>query len=189
MRVTKIKIKNFRAFYETLEIDLHKAGKNLLVYGENGSGKSSLYLALKLFLESSDDTSTQFEDHQNIFIEDEAHIKLHLRTNPWANEHVYEWSRTTRETEDQRIIAASKATGFLDYKALLETHNVSHDEEDVNVFMLLIDNLLANTIGDVKPIEVLPTTGMTYNRHHILAETQPHRLQNWKNRLNYSITS
>ena len=148
MRVTKIKIKNFRAFYETLEIDLHKAGKNLLVYGENGSGKSSLYLALKLFLESSEDTSTQFEDHQNIFIEDEGHIKLHLRTNPWANEHVYEWSRTTRETEDQRIIAASKAKGFLDYKALLKTHNVSHDEEDVNVFMLLIDNLLANTIGD-----------------------------------------
>ena len=148
MRVTKIEIKNFRAFYETLEIDLHKAGKNLLVYGENGSGKSSLYLALKLFLESSEDTSTQFEDHQNIFIEDEGHIKLHLRTNPWANEHVYEWSRTTRETEDQRIIAASKAKGFLDYKALLKTHNVSHDEEDVNVFMLLIDNLLANTIGD-----------------------------------------
>ena len=58
MRVTKIEIKNFRAFYGTLEIDLHKTGKNLLVYGENGSGKTSLYLALKSFLESSEDTAT-----------------------------------------------------------------------------------------------------------------------------------
>ena len=67
MRITKIEIKDFRAFYGTLEIDLHKAGKNLLVYGENGSGKSSLYLGLKLLLESSEiastgeDTSTGFE--------------------------------------------------------------------------------------------------------------------------------
>lgn len=43
MRITKIEINNFRAFYGTYQIDLHKAGKNLLVYGENGSGKTSLY--------------------------------------------------------------------------------------------------------------------------------------------------
>ena len=57
VRITKIEIKNFRAFPRTYQIDLHKAGKNLLVYGENGSGKTSLYLALKLFLESSEDAS------------------------------------------------------------------------------------------------------------------------------------
>ena len=148
MRITKIEIKDFRAFYGTLEIDLHKAGKNLLVYGENGSGKSSLYLALKLFLESSEDSSYRFENHQNIFIADDGHIKLHLQADSVSNECVYKWSRTVRETENQRIIDASKAKGFLDYKALLKTHNVNHDEEDVNVFVLLIDNLLANTISD-----------------------------------------
>ena len=37
MRITKIEIKNFRAFPDTYQIDLHKAGKNLIVYGENGS--------------------------------------------------------------------------------------------------------------------------------------------------------
>ena len=54
MRITKIEIKNFRAFYGEYLIDLYKAGKNLLVYGENGSGKTSLYQALKFFLESSE---------------------------------------------------------------------------------------------------------------------------------------
>lgn len=148
MRITKIKTKNFRAFRGTLEIDLHKAGKNLLIYGENGSGKSSLYLALKSFLESSEDSSTQFKTHQNIFIKDDGYTKLHLRVDSVSNECIYKWSRTVRETGDQRIIDASKAKGFLDYKALLKTHNVNHDEEDVNVFILLIDNLLANTISD-----------------------------------------
>ena len=148
MRITKIKTKNFRAFRGTLEIDLHKAGNNLLVYGENGSGKSSLYLALKSFLESSEDASARFENHQNIFIKDDGYTKLHLQADSVSNECIYKWSRTVRETENQRIIDASKAKGFLDYKALLKTHNVNHDEEDVNVFVLLIDNLLANTIGD-----------------------------------------
>ncbi len=61
MRITEIEIKNFRAFYGSYQINLHKAGKNLLIYGENGSGKSSLYMALKLFLESAV-SSHQFED-------------------------------------------------------------------------------------------------------------------------------
>ena len=147
MRVTKIEIKNFRAFYGTLEIDLHKAGKNLLVYGENGSGKTSLYLALKSFLESSEDTATRFENHQNIFIKDDGHIKLHLRADPRANENVYEWSRTVNETDDPLIIAASKAKGFLDYKALLETHYIHRESDAVDVFDLLVKNLLANIVS------------------------------------------
>ena len=155
MRITQIEIKDFRAFYGTLEIDLHKAGKNLLVYGENGSGKSSLYLGLKLLLESSEiastgeDTSTGFEKNQNIFIEDEGHIKLHLRADPGANEHIYEWSRTVKETEDELIIAASKAKGFLDYKALLETHFIHRESDTVDVFDLLVKSLLANVISNV----------------------------------------
>ena len=82
MRVTKIEIKNFRAFHGTHQFNLGKSGRNLLVYGENGSGKSSLYLALKSFLDSSEDTATRFENHQNIFLADDGHIKLHLRADP-----------------------------------------------------------------------------------------------------------
>ena len=77
MKITKIEIKNFRAFPKDYHIDLYNAGKNLLVYGENGSGKSSLYLALKYFFESDIDTiddgeeikSTGFEKNQNLFIQ------------------------------------------------------------------------------------------------------------------------
>ena len=76
MRITKIEIKNFRAFYGEYLIDLYKAGKNLLVYGENGSGKTSLYQALKFFLESSEGAH-RFENYQDIFItNDDGHIKI-----------------------------------------------------------------------------------------------------------------
>ena len=44
MRITAIEIKKFRAFKgQPLQIKLTDKGSNLLVYGESGSGKSSLY--------------------------------------------------------------------------------------------------------------------------------------------------
>ena len=150
MRITEIEIKNFRAFRETCSISLHKKGKNLLIYGENGSGKSSLYLALKFFLESGEDDSYMSKDHQNIFTEgDDRYIKLHIRADQQSKEHIYEWSQSTNETNDSLIIEASKTKGFLDYKALLETHYVHRKSGSVNVFDLLVENLLANTVNDL----------------------------------------
>ena len=148
VKITKIEIKNFKAFYGTYQIDLHKAGKNLLIYGENGSGKTSLYKAIKLFLESSENETIDFKDYQNIFNTDKGYIKLHLRINPASNEHVYEWSDDVKETVDVPIINASKSKGFLDYKALLHTHYLHYENDTVNVFNLLIENLLANVTRD-----------------------------------------
>ncbi len=153
MRITEIELKNFRAFPSTYQIDLHKAGKNLLVYGENGSGKSSLYLALKFFLESGMDTTdadnkdANFENHQNIFIENAGHIKLSLRAHQGAKMDTYEWSQDVKETSDDLITEASKTKGFLDYKDLLETHYLHRENNVVNVFGLLVKTLLANTVS------------------------------------------
>ena len=147
MRITEFEIKNFKAFYGTYRIDLHKSGKNLLVYGENGSGKTSLYFALKLFLESGDNPSHKFENDQNIFITDAGYIKLCLRANRWSKQDTYEWSASVKETDDELIIEASKAKGFLDYRSLLATHFRHHESNTVNVFNLLVETLLANTVN------------------------------------------
>lgn len=49
--ITKIEIVGFKAFPNEFTLDLQD-GKNLLMYGENGSGKSSIYYALHALLQS-----------------------------------------------------------------------------------------------------------------------------------------
>jgi energy-coupling factor transporter ATP-binding protein EcfA2 len=157
MRITEIEIKNFRAFYDTYKIDLaslnnqpYRAGYNLLVYGENGSGKSSLFLGLKLFLESGL-RQHPFEPYQNIFLpNDDGYLKLHLRPDRNSAATPYEWSKTiTTETNTTVINDASKTKGFFDYKGLLETYFLHRDQPTVNLFKLLVENILANSINDI----------------------------------------
>ncbi|HAB16475.1 MAG TPA: hypothetical protein DCE44_08490 [Verrucomicrobiales bacterium] len=57
MKITEISLQGFRAFDEPFDLDLD-GGKNLLLHGENGSGKSSIYLALKRFFEERGDDIT-----------------------------------------------------------------------------------------------------------------------------------
>ena len=154
MKITKIEIKNFKVFRKPDPIDLGETGQNLLLYGENGSGKTSLYDALKLFLESSEDDSIKF--NRNIFITDQTdkgYIKLHFTPDPKLNKDSYEWSEDVEDAQEhtlvQPIIDASKAKRFLDYKALLHTHYLHYEKDVVDVFDLLIKTLLKNVINDL----------------------------------------
>ena len=152
MKITKIEIKNFKAFYGTYQIDLHKAGKNLLIYGENGSGKTSLYKALELFLESSESDSIKFIDHKNFFAMDDGYVRLHFTPDSTLNKEVYEWSESEGALDDtkvQPIIDASRAKRFLDYKTLLHTHYLHYENDTVDVFNLLINTLFKNVINDL----------------------------------------
>jgi len=142
MRINKIEIKNFKAFYGHYVLDLDHDGKNLLVYGENGSGKTSLALALNLFLEASV-KRLEFNKHKNIFVKDkDGFVKIYL------GDSTYEWS-TTNICDEPLIIKASKTKGFIDYKSLLETHFLHRNNKEINIFHLLVENILANTINDV----------------------------------------
>ena len=149
MKITKIEIKNFKAFRGPDVIDLSDKGQNLLLYGENGSGKTSLYEAIKLFLESSEDNSIKF--NQNIFVDetDKGYIKLYFTPDPKLNQDNYEWSENVQEhTLVQPIIEASGAKGFLSYKDLLKTNFLHHDKNSVNVFDLLVNTLLKNIVNE-----------------------------------------
>lgn len=150
MKITKIEIKNFKAFRGPDVIDLsEKGGQSLLLYGENGSGKTSLYKALELFLESSENDSIRFIDHQNIFATDDGYVRLHFTSNPDLQKVDYEWSENAlNDTVVQPIIDASKAKRFLDYKELLKTNYLHYEHNSVNVFDLLVNTLLKNVPND-----------------------------------------
>ena len=56
MKLTQIQLRDFRAFAGELNLSLPE-GCNLLLHGENGSGKSSLSCALREFFTFSQDST------------------------------------------------------------------------------------------------------------------------------------
>lgn len=147
MRIKKIEIKNFKAFYKehTIQVD----GKNLFIYGENGSGKSSLYYALKDFFQSSRET-IDFNELENIFLTKAEKGKGYVRVtfNPnkdgAATDASYEFGATTNTTytaADTSIRDAIGLKSFLTYKHLLEIHNVKRGDQ-IDLFNLLVKGVL-----------------------------------------------
>src|SRR5215813_2093857 len=157
MRLASIEIKDFRAFKgKRIKLDLSKSGKNLLVYGENGSGKSSVFFALRDFLEAAGKKDITKFPFRNLFIDtDDGYIKLKLidplanrrQPNPQARQ--YEWSAAKNETSEQLILEINKTKGFIDYKALLATYFLQQDKSKVNIFDLLIEGILQHAENDL----------------------------------------
>ncbi|BAZ12708.1 DNA replication and repair protein RecF [Calothrix sp. NIES-4071] len=148
MKITKIELKNFRAFYGEHNIDLGKKCRNLLIYGENGSGKSSLLKAIELFMDSHL-RDIQFSQHRNFFVTDAdgGYVKISMRAGERDAETTYEWSDITRETHAPVIIEASKTKGTLDYKSLLEIYFPRIKDSEVDLFDLLTKTILSNSIN------------------------------------------
>ena len=145
MKITKINVKNFMAFQADCEFNLQTEGKNWLLYGENGSGKSSLYQALNLFLSPNEQKITEYK---NIFVgTDDGYVKLEIG-NSGTPSNTFLWGKTAHPFKETLILEASKTKGFLDYRALLQTHFV-HSGNNVNVFNLLLDTLLVNIINPI----------------------------------------
>ena len=152
MRVTDIYINNYRAFYGSHHIELDRDGKNLMVYGENGSGKSSLFTALQSFFKSS---VSKVDIEENIFIpvseKNTASIKIKVREDKESTvSQEYEVHIKHGEiigTDKSLIVNASKVNGFFDYRSLLETHLIHQASTDVNIFDLLVLKILPHAIN------------------------------------------
>lgn len=157
-RITKLEISNFRAFFDSYTIELNK-GENLLIYGENGSGKSSLYKALSNFLSSSQDTAFQYIRHHNknteegnvTFTFNDYDIVTNSITSPYGEVISFGTDSVTTDYE-QFIKTADLTKGFLDYRILLAVYN--HIEAQPNLFKLIIEILLKEFIpvGGTHPI-------------------------------------
>jgi energy-coupling factor transporter ATP-binding protein EcfA2 len=147
MRIKKIDIKNYKVFYK--EHIIEADGKNLFIYGENGSGKSSLYFALKDFFQSSRE-EINFDDLENVFLTKSEQGKGFIKVtfNPDNNGHpidkLYEFKSKSKDTyipPDTSIRDAIGLKSFLTYKHLLGIHNVKKGNE-IDLFDLLVKGVL-----------------------------------------------
>jgi len=139
-KIYKLAIKNFKAFQdeETFEFK----GKNVLVYGSNGSGKSSLFWALYTFLQSSikpsDEEIEKYFDYENpqsllnIFLDETTTAKIEMtyideETEVTQTDIISKETITTRE--NQTIQELNLASDFINYKLLHNFYNASHKDE------------------------------------------------------------
>lgn len=146
-RIKEIRIQNFKAFQKEECFDIK--GKNVLVYGNNGSGKSSLFWALYTLLQSStktdenvqkyfkkyieSDTST-YQTLNNIFMDEteDSFIKLTSIDTETGKEDTYTISNdiiNTNKDDDPLIQELNLASDFINYKLLHNFYRASHKQE------------------------------------------------------------
>lgn len=145
-RITKIEVENCRAYFHKYEIPL-PLGENLLIYGENGSGKSSLFKSFHHFFKNSLSAQTF---SKNLFnSSDNGKIELtfsDLNDSDRAilNSDSYKFSNVDSNNNVPFIKESSLLNGFLDYTDLLKIYLKS--EPNPNLFDLIILNLLREFI-------------------------------------------
>ena len=142
MKLTKVEIEDFRGFpgpgMYSFDLD---GGKNLLIYGENGSGKSSLFRALVEFF-SLDLNPKPFADYKNIFSDPnltDGYVCVHFDDDRQPAK----WSFGGDRPAEVRVAETALRKGCLDYRALLRT-NFVHGSGKVNLFDPVVKDLLAH---------------------------------------------
>lgn len=170
MRIHELHINDFKFFSEVepdsplLKID----GKHMLIYGENGSGKSTIYWALYTLLESSlkkldDDIRKYFkktgdESLVNIFAtgRNDTHIKAVLKDG--ANIKTYRVSRKSRDLSirgNADVQESNMASDFLNYRVLFQLHNLKHSKDN-NLWYWFAEEVLPYVkIGNVPCLKIL----------------------------------
>jgi len=137
-RINKLILKNFKFFYGEVTLDFD--GKNVLIYGENGSGKSCIYWAIYIFLQSvlkADDAEIQkYFDPQHaarlinhFALQDESFIKMQfIADDGTLIEKTI--SRDLINTKSDNLVKETTfASDLMNYKLLSRMHNFRNSEE------------------------------------------------------------
>lgn len=138
MKISRIELQSFRAFDEPFVLDLGD-GKNLLLHGENGSGKSSIYLALKRFFEERGDDIAKHRNHFSPAART-PHVRVHIKGNDASGTH-YDQNVSWDVSDGHPLpvpanpdaapipaalrsilVDGARRAGFLDYRMMLRTH-------------------------------------------------------------------
>lgn len=150
-RIKEVHINNFKFFPETDPIKID--GKNILLYGENGSGKSSFYWALYTLLECSQKSDVEQIKKYFNKLNPNSLVNIHATTDTNGGDNSFikivlnddtdfevSHQNTAINSSDQAK-ESLLASDFLNYRLLQRSHSVKHSEE-VNLFSLFEDAVL-----------------------------------------------
>lgn len=145
MKLHELHINNFKFFSEVepdsplLKID----GNHLLIYGENGSGKSTIYWALYTLLESSlkksdDDVRKYFkkigkDSLVNLFATGRNVTEIKAILKGTGRPKTFRVSRKSRDMgirSNRNVQESNMASDFINYRVLFQLHNLKHSKEN-----------------------------------------------------------
>lgn len=168
-RIIEITVDNYKAYIHKRSLSMSN-GENVLLYGENGSGKSSLYKALRYFLSSSvgvgsferNKYSRRVEGHVTLTYAD---IDTTIGMPIVGTEKQFRISTDASITTnvEQFIQLSYRVSGFLDYTQLLRAYFAGGKRPDL--FDLVVD-----LIGDYIPIKQGMTVPFKKEKENLLKE-------------------
>ena len=142
MRINRILLNDFRAFPGPVDCEFNLDGKNLLLFGENGSGKSSISVALREFLNQTTN-ARPFEDFRQFFTRDPdgqplstGHVSVEFDDGS-----VPRWPIGGPRPTGAAVAEAALRFLALDYRSLFEVH-ARQIAGRPNLYRLLIEGVL-----------------------------------------------
>lgn len=148
-RIKSFTFCDFRAFAGPEPVTFHLDGKNLLIYGENGAGKSSVFYALDEFFSVARRGPQARKERllalKNVFSgQPDTGLKISVEFDD--GKPAAEWTTARHPVDivpaaDDRVKNAAYRKAVLDYRSLLET-NYRHGDGPVNLFDVCINVLL-----------------------------------------------
>jgi energy-coupling factor transporter ATP-binding protein EcfA2 len=166
-RINQITITNYRAFYNEqghdnkYQINLPN-GENLLIYGENGSGKSSLFRAMQDFFHSA---KKEITPQQNIFTEGQPDLPDTSIKIRYTNNDEFEFNRLSSTAFNHPFFRNVKSS-FLTYRDILNTYflNLSDDKNNPDLYHLFINEILFCLAGTNEISEIISEIDSLKNR-------------------------
>jgi energy-coupling factor transporter ATP-binding protein EcfA2 len=145
MRIRRILLNDFRAFPGPVDYEFDLDGKNLLLFGENGSGKSSLFLALREFFQPGLQ-GRPFKDFRHAFTKDAAGNdlatgKVAIEFDDGSGVHAWDIVQDVRPRQVAQVSEASLRFGAVDYRETLRT-NIFHEQGYPNLYKPLVEGIL-----------------------------------------------
>lgn len=149
-RISKIIVENFKFFYGPITFDLER--KNVLLFGENGSGKSSLYWALFTFLQSvfkadDNDIKKYFDpaDELNLinrfYNGQESSIKVEFEDDDQTTTTKQISFNTINTKTGNLVLETTRTSDFINYKLLSSIYNYSHSDS-IDLFPIFRNDIL-----------------------------------------------
>lgn len=139
-RIRGIEISDFRAFpaIQPGRFDLGEHGCNLLAFGENGAGKSSLYRALRGLFSTEQPDAIAF---RNVFTDPpQPSVKVTM-----TNGTVHAW--TAASHPGLAVLDIARRAAFLSHRRLIEMNTGVTPQTPPNLFDVAVSRLLADYEG------------------------------------------